>query len=87
MKVKILDNDLIRRYGGAIVNMDSNIAFSLEKQGKVKIIDPLPEKEFPDTGTVLIFASGNKETRNAEDNKTKKRIPDVNEPIFPQIKT
>lgn len=86
MKVKILDNDLIRRYGGAIVNMDSNIAFNLQKQGKVKIIDVLPEKELPDSGTVLVFTSGNKESKQVEDNKTKKRIPDVNDPIFPQIK-
>jgi len=82
MKVKILDVDLIRRYGSSIVDVGDSLAFSLQKQGKVKIIEPLPEKELPDSGTVLIFANSNKD-KEIEKNK---RIPDVDEPLFPQIK-
>jgi len=81
MKVKILDVDLIRRYGNSIIDMNDMLAFSLQKQNKVKIIDTLPEKELPDSGTVLIFANGNKE-KEIDKNK---RIPDVDEPLFPQI--
>lgn len=86
MKVKILDADLIRRYGGVIVEMNEGTANNLQKQGKVKIIDVLPEKELPDTGTVLVFSEMGKENKK-ESKMDKKRIPDVNEPIFPQIKS
>ena len=79
MRVKIMDASLIRRYGGAIVEMNEGVAFSLQKQGKVKIIESASEDELPDSGSVLVFSS------SKEEKKKNKRVPDVDEPIFPQI--
>lgn len=88
MKVKILDVDLIRRYGSSNIDMDMSLAIRLRKEGKVKIIGEVSEYENPDTGTILIFNKKEevKETKEKEENKPeeKKRIPADNEPIFPQ---
>jgi len=78
MKVKLLDVELIRRFGGVIVEMNKGMALSYRKQGKVKIIDELSEDEFLDNGTVLVFTD--KEKKKEE----KKTVE--SEFIFPQIK-
>jgi hypothetical protein len=83
MKVKIMDASLIRRYGGAIVEMNDSVAFKLQAEGKVKIIEaPVEPEIFNATDSVLVFASEKEETPK---NKINKRIPAADEPIFPQI--
>lgn len=80
MKVKILYADLIRRYGNVTVEMSDSLAFSLQKQGKVKILEtPQQEEEIISSGNVLIF-SGNEK----EEVVLNCRIPAENEPLFPQ---
>jgi hypothetical protein len=78
MKVKILDVDLIRRFDGVFTNMDLNTAIRYRDQGKVKILDELPNNEF-------FYIAQDEEGKEV---KTKimenKKIPGPMEPIFPQ---
>lgn len=84
MKVKILDIELIRRFGGAIIDMQENLAIRYEEQGKVKILNKeLGKHEFIGNETVLVFSDENK---NKEITDKNKRVPGPDDPIFPQIK-
>lgn len=84
MKVKILDSDLIRRFGGAYVEMNIDLAISMERKGKVKIVEECKKETiFEEDNTVLVF-SGKQEIKNVI--PAGKKFPDVNDPIFPQIK-
>lgn len=73
IKVKILDLDLMRRYGSSIIEMNYGVAKELQEQGKVEIVDEIKKV--------------NKEKNAGYVNeKESLRFPDNDDPIFPQIK-
>jgi len=78
-KVKVLDIDLIRSFGGSVITMDDNKAKTLEMKKKVKIMSVSNDKnmDIPERNKMIWNPPKEKIFNNI------KVYPDIKDSLFP----